>query len=336
MRSLPSVPVPLASAVAAAVLVLSGCGSTDAATDAATEAGGGGAEETRVVDTDQGEVTVPVDPRRVVVLNYALAGYLYDLDVPVAATIPEDADGEGVFSEFWAEEAEEDGTEFLPWSTDGFDMEAVLGAEPDLIIAGGIGFPLVQAVDAYDRLGEIAPTVIVSGSHTTWQDQFGFLAEEVFDRGERYDALVAAFDERVEEVREAVTPSPGPVTFLVMTADQTPYALIEGTGLPRVFERLGFETDPLFAENDVEPYTAGGDMFELSTEQVGQMVTAPTVFVLGFNGDTVDVATLAESPVYESLPAFEEGHAYDLPHWVLRADHDEELALLDIVEERFS
>ncbi len=321
------------SALAAVALLSSACGSPETA---AESGGGDGSAETRVVQTDQGEVTVPADPQRVVVLNYALAGYLYGLDVPVVATTPEDADGEGVHSEFWAEDAEADGTEYLPWSTDGFDLEAVLGAEPDLIVAGGLGFPLVQAVDAYDRLSEIAPTVIVSGSHTTWQEQFGFLAEEVFDEGERYEELVAAHDERVEEVKAAITPPEGEVTFLVVTADQTPYVLIEDTGLPLAFERLGFETDPLFAENDVEPYTAGGDMFELSTEQVGQLVTASTVFVLGFNGDTADVASLSESPVYAALPAFEEGNAYDLPYWVLRGDYDEELALLDIVEERFS
>ncbi|GAA1456764.1 ABC transporter substrate-binding protein [Nocardiopsis exhalans] len=332
MRSTRPFPLPLACALAAGILLVSGCGSADGASPgpASDDA------ETRTVQTDQGEVTVPADPQRVVVLNYALAGYLYGLDVPVVATVPEDADGEGAYSDFWAEDAEQDGTGFLPWSTDGFDLEAVLGAEPDLIVAGGLGFPLFQAIEVYDQLSEIAPTVVVSGSHATWQEQYGFLAEEVFDEGERYEELVAAYDERVEEVREAITPPPGPVTFLVLTADHTPYALIEDTGLPRTFERLGLETDPLFAENDVEPYTTGGDMFELSTEQVGQMVTAPTVFVLGFNGDTADVATVSESDVYSALPAFEGGHAYDLPHWVLRGDYDEEMALLDIVEEQFS
>lgn len=59
-------------------LALAGCsssGSEDSAGDA-----------TRVVKTDQGEVTVPADPQRVVVLNHALTGYLFNLDVPVVAT----------------------------------------------------------------------------------------------------------------------------------------------------------------------------------------------------------------------------------------------------------
>ncbi|MEU3310077.1 ABC transporter substrate-binding protein [Nocardiopsis sp. NPDC006832] len=332
MRSLRVPLVPLMSLLTVGSLALSACGAGESTTEAEEATG----SETRVVETGQGEVSVPGAPERVVVLNHALAGYLYHLDVPVVGVIPETADTEGAFSEHWAQAAEEDGTEILPWSADGFDLEAILGLEPDLIIAGGLGFPHFQAVEAYDRLGEIAPTVIVDDTRTTWQDQFSFLAEEVFESPERYEELAATYDERVEEVAAAITVPPNPATFLTVTADQTPYVLIEDMGLPETFARLGFETDTLFTENDFEPYTAGGDMFEISSEQVGRIVDAPTVFIIGFHGDTADVESLSESSVYAALPAFEEGNAYDLPHWGLRGDYDEELALLDIVEEQFS
>lgn len=77
-------------------------------------------------------------------------------------------------------------------------------------------------------------------------------------------------------------------------------------------------------------------MFELSTEKVGQTITQPSVFVMGFNADTTDVATLKKNPVYGALPAFKANQAYDLPHWVLRGDYDESMALLDIIEKKFS
>jgi iron complex transport system substrate-binding protein len=102
-----------------------------------------------------------------------------DLDVPVVATTPEVTESDGEFSQFWSEKAKAQGTEFLPWSNDGFDLEAIIEAEPDLIIAGGIGFPLKHATDAYDRLQEVAPTVVVSGDKQTWQDQFSFIASDV-------------------------------------------------------------------------------------------------------------------------------------------------------------
>lgn len=324
---------PIAAVTVAVALLLTGC-SASGTDDAAT-----GTDETgtRTVVTDQGEVEIPTDPERVLVLNYALAGYLYNLDVPVTTTIPEFADAaEGVYSEFWADEAEEDGTEFILWSSDGFDLEAILAADPDLIVGGGIGFPLFLAEQVYDELSDIAPTVLVSGELTTWQQQFDFLANDVFDKGEEYDALIAAYDERAAEVAAAITPPPGPVSFLAFIADGTAYALVESVGLPTEFAAVGIEPATIFADNDFEVYGSGGDMFELSTEQVGQVITQPTVFVMGFSSDEFDAATLAENPVYASLPAFQADSVYELPYWMLRGDYDEALALLDLIEETFS
>ncbi|MFI7275171.1 ABC transporter substrate-binding protein [Streptomyces sp. NPDC049879] len=329
----------LVSLLAAAALstALAGCSSSGSSGDDPATAGSPGTADSRVVTTDQGEVTVPGDPQRVVVLNYALTGYLYDLGVPVVATVAEDTEHDGEFSEFWGDAPEEQGTGFLPWSMDGFDHEAILGAEPDLIVAGGVGLPAVLAAEEYDRLSRIAPTVLVGDGLTTWQDQFSFLAEDVFDRPEVYEDSLAAYDARVAEVRDAITLPPTPVATLTITADRTPYLLFEDMGLSQTLAELGLEPAPLVAEHGLPPYKPGGDMAELSTEQVGQLLPdVPTVFVTGFNADTADVASLADEPVYAALPAFEEQHAYDLPYWAVRGDYDESLALLDIVEQQFS
>lgn len=330
-------PATIAAAMSAALLLV-GCSASAGGSETGGDSGPGQGEDggSHDVQTDYGTVTVPAEPERVVVLNYALAGYLYDLDVPVTATIPEDADAdEGEFSEFWAQEATENDTEFLPWSVDGFDLEAILALEPDLIIGGGIGFPLFQAEQVYDELSDIAPTVLVGSELTSWEDQYSFLAEDVFDKPEVYAEAVEAYDARVAQVRESITPPELPAAFLSIVGDGTAYALVESVGLPTVFADLGIEPAPIFADGDFEVYGGGGDMFELSTEQVGQVITQPSVFVMGFNGDTTDVATLSENPVYAALPAFQDDSAYDLPYWVLRGDYDETMALLDIVEEQF-
>lgn len=320
-----------------AALSLAGCGGAPAdSADSASEAGSTAEQAAgpQAVGTDYGTVEVPSDPETVVVLNYALAGYLYDLEVPVAAMIPEDTEAAGEHSEFWAEDAEQDGTVYLPWSADGFDLEAILALEPDLIVGGGIGFPLFQAEEAYEDLSAIAPTLLVGRELTSWQDQFSFLAE-AFGQKERYEDYVQAYDEREAEVREAITPPEGEVAFLSLTADGTPYGLVEGVGLPTTFTDLGFEVAPVFLEGGFEVYGPGGDMFELSTETVGQVMTQETLFVAGFNADTVSVEELGENPVYAALPAFQDGTAHDLPYWSIRGDYDEALALLDHVEELY-
>lgn len=323
------------AASVSALLIVSGCGGNGGEGDEDESSQNAEDDATRTVETGQGEVEIPADPQRVVVLNYSLAGYLFNLDAPVVATTSRDFDYEGTFPQEWSDKAESEGTEWLPWSADGFDLEAVLDAEPDLIVGGGLGFPNGLAVDAYDELSRIAPTVIVDGELDPWQEQLEFLAVDVFDDQETYDTLTADYEERRDEVSENITPPEGEVAYVSFTADETPYVVIEDEGLPVAMEELGIEVAPLFEEGDFEPYAQAGDMFALSSEEVGETLTQPTLFVMGFNADTTDVETLDENPVYSSLPAFENDQAYDLPYWALRGNYDEAMNTLDVIEETF-
>ncbi|MCW2289050.1 iron complex transport system substrate-binding protein [Leucobacter luti] len=326
--------IAFAAALLGASLLFTGC-SAATAPEAAPSAV---AEQTeRTVTTEQGEVTVPAVPQRVVVLNYALAGYLYDLDVPVVGTTSEDFDHEPEFSELWGEGPKENNTEFITWGMDGFDLEGVLELEPDLILAGGLGLPNGLAAKSYDQLSQIAPTVIVGKDLATWQDQFAFIADDVLGRSTDFEDRVTAYDDRVAEVKAAIDVPATPASVLTITSDGTPYLLFEDAGLPQELEALGFTAAPLVQEHKLEPYNPGGDMATLSTEQVGQLLAdVPTLFITGFNTDTTDVATLAENPVWAGTRAFAEGHAYDLPYWTVRGDYDKALALLDIIEAQFS
>lgn len=303
----------------------------------ASDGGGDKGSATRTVPTGHGDVTIPAAPKKIVVLNYALVGFLFNLGVPVAATIPETSEGvEGTFSEFWAEDANKAGTTFLPWTDDGFDLEALLGAAPDLIVAGGIGFPLMLAEKSYEQLSQIAPTVVVGKEYTDWRTQLAYLGEKVFDKADEVTALMKAYDDRVTEVKGAITPPPGPVAYVSVSADQRPFVLIESQGLPLDLQAVGIEPAPLFASGSYEPYTKGGDMFELSTEQAAQVLTQPTLLFSAFNNAPVDLPAFRAGQPWAQLPAITGGHAYDLPYWSLRPDYDEALATLDTVRELFA
>lgn len=326
-----------AAALAATPLLgVAACtGESSTLSDTGDSDGGGAEAGTRTVQTPQGEVEIPADAQRIVVLNYALTGYLYDLGVKVIATTAEAADADGSFSEFWGDAPERDGTELLPWTSDGFDLEAILALEPDLLIAGGWGFPYFVADQAYEDLSGIAPTVMVDKAFTTWKEQFSFLAEQVLDEKEAYDDLVIAYEERLSEVREGISLPPQPTSLLYVTVEGAPFVTFEEF-VPEEFVELGFEIDPIASSNDLEPYTEGGDSAELSTESLGQLMTSPTVFVCGFNQDTFSVDDLGSRAVWKDLPSFQEGHAYDMPYWVSRHDYDEALALLDLLDEKFA
>ncbi|MEU7738439.1 ABC transporter substrate-binding protein, partial [Streptomyces griseus] len=250
-------PARLLAVAVVAALALTGCSAADPSGDGDKAS----AAKTRTVTTDYGKVEVPTEPKKVVVLNHALAGYLYDLDVPVRATIPEDAESKGEFSPNWAKEAKADGTTFLPWSVDGFDLEAILALEPDLIVGGGIGFPLFQAEKVYDELIDIAPTVLVGKKLGDWRAQFSFLAGDVFGKADVYDKHLAAYDKRIGEVKKAIRPPAGPVSFLTFTGDGTAFGLVESVGLPTELKKVGIEPAPVFADGGFKVYGQGGDMF---------------------------------------------------------------------------
>lgn len=315
----------------AALLALVGCAG------GATDADSSSAGATRVVATENGDVTIPAEPERIVVLNSNLAGFFYALDVPVHATIPETPGPAGAdYPEAWADEAEDDGTVVLPWGEDGFDFEAIIAEDPDLIIAGGQGFSAFHAAEGYDRLESIAPTVMVGRDLLTWQDQLDFIADDVLAVTEVKDELVAAYEEKVAEVAAAITLPENPVAYLVVTADGTPFSLPESSALPQTLAELGFEPAPVIADNPEFETYGTGDSFELSTEQVSRVFTAPTIFAFAFNSVEADVSALAENPVYAALPAFTNDSVYELPSWAYRADYLRTMDLLDHIKAEFS
>lgn len=316
---------------AALILVLTGCGSNDSA-DPGQSADPGA--ETRVVTTDSGEVTVPADPQRILVLNSSLTGYFFALGRDVHASIALTPTSEE-FPEDWADEAEEAGTTMLPWSDDGFNVEAILAEEPDLIVGGGQGFPGRQGEEIYDQLTQIAPTVMVSTHLVRWQEQLGFVASDILADAEGEQALVDVYASRVAEVKEAVKAPPTPVGFLVMTADKKPFSLPETSSLAQLLQEIGIEPDSVLADHpEVETYGTG-DSFEMTPETLDSIMDQPTIVVLGFNAETFTAADLAEDPIYAALPAFEQGSIFDLPYWSYRADYQTTIRLLDVLEKTF-
>jgi len=289
---------------------------------------------TRTVTTAQGSITIPAQPQKVMVLNFALVGLVFNLGIPVAAATYEASDADGRPSEFWADKAAAAGTTMMRWSIDGFNLEEIAALEPDLIIAGGLGLPSGVATKGYDGLSRIAPTVIVDRALPSWREQLGFLAE-VFDAQEAAAEVVSAYEARITEVRDKITAPPGPVMALTFSAEDKVFGFMPQSALWQQFEQLGLEPSTIAADQKLEPYTPGGDMFPISLERIGELANQPTLFVSGFLSDTMDVERMRKNSILARLPAVTGHHAYDLPHWAFRADHDQSLALVDLIEKLF-
>jgi iron complex transport system substrate-binding protein len=315
--------------LALAVTALAGCGGTPAEPAAQAPE-----PTTRTVTTDRGPVEVPADPQRIVVLSGGLAGYLYALDAPVAATdtrVLGVTNLDGSFPPAWADAATAQGTTALP-AGEQLNIEAVAAARPDLIIGGGQGITAVQAGEAYDQLAAIAPTVLVPTTVVGWQEQLGLVAEAA-GRADRVPALVQAYTDKVAQVRSAITVPAEPAVFVLSLANNTPYLVPPDAALPAMLEELGFTVDDVLTKAGNPALFGSGDSFEVSPELLSQVADAPLAFVIPLSGRPA--AELGQDPLYAQLPAFSRGDVYELPAPSYRPDYDGAMATLDLIQREF-
>lgn len=190
-------------------LLVSGCGANNAANkDSANNPGanadnsaantggssGNGQEaQTRKITDARGEVEVPADPQRVVVLHNGALDDLLALGVkPVGA--PSIVSVNAGFPAYLQ------GTDGIGniGTVDQPSLEAVQALQPDLIIGIKASHEAV-----YDKLSQIAPTVLVETLGETWKDNLRIHADAVGLSGKGQE-LLAAYDERTQQLKTAL------------------------------------------------------------------------------------------------------------------------------------
>ncbi|MFG1793335.1 ABC transporter substrate-binding protein [Nocardia sp. NPDC049149] len=311
-----------------ALVALIGCSST---TSVEKNAAG-----TRQVQTERGAVSVPADPQRVVVVNGALAGYLYDLGVKVQAADPRVLGvtlKPGEFPAAWAEDAKKQNTQALT-SGDTINLEYIAAQQPDLIIGGGQGYPGQQSIEAYDQLTAIAPTVLVPSTLTDWQDQLKAVAEMV-NRADKVPGLIGAYNDKLAKVKASIKAPQGAVSIFQSRKDQMPSVIAPGTPLPTLLTAVGFTIDDQVvakAGNPARP--AAADWVRISPELLSTVVDAPALIVIQLDGGRA-LAELAKDPLLAKLPSFQSGKVYELPPTSMRPDYRVVMNTLDLLAERF-
>ncbi|MEV6276094.1 ABC transporter substrate-binding protein [Nocardia sp. NPDC051832] len=310
-----------------ALTALIGCGSD---TEAASSEGA-----TRVIQTEKGPVTVPAQAKRIVVLSGGLAGYLYALDAPVAATdtrVLGVTNFDGGFPPSWAAKAKAQGTTQLPTGEE-LNIEAVAAAAPDLIIGGGQGITAVQAEKVYDKLAAIAPTVLVSKTVAAWQEQLRQVADAA-GRSDRVEAMMTAYRDKVAQVKSSIKVPAGNFAYLLSLPNNKPYLVPQTAALPALLGELGFTADDVLAKAGNPKLFGSGDSVEVSPELLSQVASAPQAFFIPVGGRTQD--QLKQDPVYANLPSFKDNKLYELPATSYRPDYDGVMATLDLIAKRFA
>lgn len=234
--------------------------------------------ETRVIDTAQGEVEVPANPKRVIV-TYCLGDALA-LGVKPAATF----DVTGV--------AYEKELEDIPvWEK--FEAEQLIAYEPDLFI--------VVNQEQYDIASKIAPTILIPFREQSMEERVRFIGD-VLNKQEEAELVLKEFNLKLEEARAALAgKNILEKTFSVIESDGNRaiwvYGDKYGHGGELLYSSLGFRA-PEIVEKEI---IAGEQYKEVSLEVISEYIGDYIIIAWGLNG-------LEGNKIWESLPAVKNGN----------------------------
>ncbi len=266
----------VAALTASAALVACGSGDT-----------GDGDRRTRVVQHAMGESSVPVEPKRIVVIDSPQLDALVSLGItPVGATVS--AANEG----FPAYLRDKLGGTTSVGSTTSPEIEAIAKLRPDLIIGSKVRHEKI-----YPQLAAIAPTVFSVDSGTNWKEQATITAAAV-NRTERMNTELAELDARAATVGRQVG-APGTTLSIVRFRANGFRLYGPGTFSGSIITAMGFTIAP----KQWNQYS----MVELSAENFGE-IDGDTVFYT--RGAGADSTATTVTSRWGALPAVGAGRAF--------------------------
>ncbi|WP_424464179.1 siderophore ABC transporter substrate-binding protein [Pseudoclavibacter helvolus] len=274
-------------------LLLAGCAPADSAPAADADATAAASGTVTITD-NHGEIEVPVNPQRVVALDNTTFQTLSDWGVElVAAPKP-------LMESVWPDLA--GGDEVLDVGLHREpNLEAVIEAEPDLII-GGYRFR-----DYYDDLKAIQPATIEisarDGEEATSElkRQIEILGQ-IFDKEAEAAETIAAFDTAVADAKSAYNGTDS-VVGLITSGGEIAYAAPgEGRGVGQLFPTIGLTPA---IEQAAEDASHGDD---ISVEAIAQanpewMIVLDRDAGTGEEGATAAADLIAGAEALQNVPA---------------------------------
>jgi iron complex transport system substrate-binding protein len=276
-----------------AVSIASACGGDDSGEAAAPAAGPGGGDDAGSVTIEHryGTTTFEDVPERIVSLDDQWTDVLVAMDGPLVAAAESTVVEDGRYP--W-QDVIPASVEAIP-ATDQIPYEAVVAAEPDLIV---ITYAATDQA-TYDRLNEIAPTIGPLGDAEVdrWQD-IAHTAGEILGTPDAAEQLVTDAEQVSAQMRDEL---PGLDGRHYVMANYVPgdaiYIVADpNDGASELFAQLGLSIDP-----DILAIADGASgRAEVSLERV-DLLDADLLIMLTNGADPADI------PGYEQLPAVRSG-----------------------------
>lgn len=247
------------------------------------------ASEMRTVQTDKGEVEIPVNPQRIV-SDYYLGEFLA-VDVKPVIASPYALNNPYL-------DGLTDGIEPMNITSAETTLEQFTAAKPDLIVT-------ITEAD-YDKYSKIAPTVYIQDGKRSDEDTFRYVADLVGKSKEAED-YITAFTEKVDSKKEEIQNIVGDQTVSILEVwPQQIYTM--GSHFARGGSIL-YDMWGLKAPEPIQSTMVDGD----ETYKVISLEALPEYagdFVLYGVLDGTDPAFVTSSNLWNSLPAVQNGKTF--------------------------
>ncbi|WP_152016626.1 MULTISPECIES: Fe2+-enterobactin ABC transporter substrate-binding protein [unclassified Bosea (in: a-proteobacteria)] len=287
----------------------------------------------RTIRHAAGELTLARKPLRIVSTTPSVTGILLAIEAPLlasTATTPSPlTDAKGFFSQ-WAADADKRGVKVL-YPNLKFDIEAVLGWKPDLVIASTTGADsILQHRAELEALG--VPTLVVDYSSRSWQELATELGQATGLEKEAA-AAIARFDADLAAAAPAIAAKGRKASIVGYNIAGSYSVARTASPVSKLVSALGFEVVGLPAE--LKQSSARPSDFEFfSRENLSAAIAADTVLLLRATDNDVE-AFLAE-PVLANHPAVTGKRVYPLGLTSFRIDPYSGRQIIERLRESFA
>ncbi|MBP1993011.1 ABC transporter substrate-binding protein [Paenibacillus eucommiae] len=257
---------------------------------------------TRVVKDIFGDVTIPANPKNILVSNSSYAEYLIEMGVTpqLVLVVPE------IEPDYRAPYLQEHGVEMIENAQYEYNYEQLLGLSPDLIIASGRG----METKVYEELSKVAPTIALT-SGIGMHDAMPKLAE-LFDKKEQSEKVLAEFDQKAKAAKEKIHQAIGDKTVLVLRVEPKRYRYLGAKADDDVsrffYETLGLKIPEIFKDTT--------EWFTPFSLEILPDIKADYIFVEKRSMENYDssesLKELEENPLWKGLDAVKNNHVFPL------------------------
>lgn len=274
------------------VMLLTACGGNEVgnqqtnSNNQSDSKGAAQSEETFVYESENGPVTVPKNPQRVVVLTRFLTGNVMLLGVPLVGVDEMSKDNPNFAEQLKDVEAVSDES-----------LEKILALEPDLIIA-------MDGVNNVDKLQEIAPTVTYTYGKLDYLNQqieVGKLLNKEAEAKAWVEDFTARSTEAGEKIRAKVGDNNSVSVIEMFNQQLYVYGYNFGRGTELLYGVLGLKLP-----EKVEEATKTDGYLALSTEVIGEY--AGDYIILSKDADEDN--SFQQTETYKSVEAVKNNRVF--------------------------